>query len=244
MNAPPPAPAAVPEVVPTTVPVRGVAATEHVRAPEPPPATPAIQPNQAPRIVSTQPVRGATLSLSEGSSFDFSARATDADPDDQLQYVWLLGGREVSRRERWRFEVPSQESARTHTVELRVTDAAGAEAPRLAWSIRVTPRMSDTDVHTWLRRYEAAWEDKDVATLRSFGAVHDDAAASELARWLRRQKGYRVAIDDPDIRINGSRARVAFDRADFDEDGRILASKRESFELEKQPDGSVTARIP
>jgi hypothetical protein len=35
---------------------------------------------------------------------------------------------------------------------------------------------------------------------------------------------------------------VAFDRADFDKRGKLLASRRESYELEKQPNGFIAVR--
>jgi len=50
------------------------------------------------------------------------------------------------------------------------------------------------------------------------------------------------AIDLDSFRTHGRFGEVVFYRADFDGEGRMLLTARESYELEKQSNGSVTVR--
>jgi hypothetical protein len=201
-------------------------------------------PDVAPRIVSYLPRRRDPLGVTEGAAVDFSVRATDQDPNDPVTYTWLLDGRKVSQRPGWRFVAPLLATAATHTVEVRVSDSAGLQAPRLAWRIEVSPRMSDVNVRDWLGRLAGAWERKDVATLRLYGVVTTDGEADALRKRLAHADVSRVSIANETIRTQGKYATVAFDRTELDRRGRVVSSRRESYELEKQPNGFIGLRSP
>jgi hypothetical protein len=192
--------------------------------------------NVAPRIVSQRPREREAISVTEGGTLEFSVRAIDGDPGDQPTYAWFVDGRRVGSRAGWRFVAPPAATATEHTIEVRVTDRAGLEAPRVSWRVAVTPRMSERNVHDWLARLTSAWERKDVATLRLYGIVSDEAEAEAIRKRLR------VSIANETIRVEGSHASVGFDRAQIDERGKLIRSRREAYELEKQPNGFIGVR--
>jgi len=198
----------------------------------------------APEIVGYQPRRRDPLGVTEGAAVDFSVRATDKDPSDPLTYAWFLDGRRVSQRPSWRFVPPPASVGSTHTVEARVSDGVGQRAPRLTWRVEVSPRMTEVNVRDWLGRLAGAWERKDVATLRIYGIVTTDAEASALRKRLAEADRYRVSIANESIRTQGKYATVAFDRTELDARGRTIASRRESYELEKQANGFIGLRAP
>ena len=199
-------------------------------------------PNTAPQIVGYQPRRRDGLSVMEGGPVDFSVRATDQDLNETVSYAWFLDGRRVSQRPSWRFVAPLAGLATSHTVEARASDGGGLQAPRLTWHVEVTPRMTDVNVRDWLGRLAGAWERRDVSTLRLYGVVTSDAEASALRKRLAHADGGRVMIGNETIRPQGRFATVAFDRTELDRHGRVLASQRESYELEKQPNGFIGLR--
>jgi len=201
-------------------------------------------PDVAPRIVGYQPRRRDPLGVTEGAPVDFSVRATDKDPGDPITYAWFLDGRRVGQRPGWRFVPPPASVAATHTVEARVSDGVGQQAPRLTWRVEVRPRMTEVNVRDWLARLAGAWERKDVATLRLYGVVTTDAEATALRKRLGQSDRYRVSIANESIRTQGQHATVAFDRTELDGRGRTVSSRRESYELEKRPDGFIGLRPP
>src|SRR5438552_5759905 len=199
-------------------------------------------PNTAPQIVGYQPRRRDGLSVMEGGPVDFSVRATDQDLNETVSYAWFLDGRRVSQRPSWRFVAPLAGLATSHTVEARASDGGGLQAPRLTWHVEVTPRMTDVNVRDWLGRLAGAWERRDVSTLRLYGVVTSDAEANALRKRLAHADGGRVMIGNETIRLQGRFARVAVNRTELDRHGRVLASQRESYELEKQPNGFIGLR--
>ena len=201
-------------------------------------------PNVAPRIVSYQPHRRDSVSVMEGAPVAFRVQATDPDVSDPVTYAWFLDGRKVGGQPSWRFVAPLVATAAAHTVEVRVSDGDGAKAPPVTWHVEVTPRMTETNVRDWLGRLAGAWERKDVSTLRIYGIVTTDAEADALRKQLARSDAYRVSIANDAIRTHGNHATVAFDRTEVDKRGRVVSSRRESYELEKQPNGFIGLRPP
>ena len=53
-----------------------------------------------------------------------------------------------------------------------------------------------------------------------------------------------MSIANDAIRTHGNHATVAFDRTEVDKRGRVVSSRRESYELEKQPNGFIHLRPP
>jgi len=198
--------------------------------------------NLPPQIVSARPRRGEVVSVTEGQSVDFSVRATDRNTDDRLAYTWFLDGRRVSQKPSWRFVAPLAATGATHSVEVQVRDAAGLAAPRVAWNVDVAPRMSEFDVREWLGRLVSARERKDVAMLRLYGVVTSDVAAQAAKKDLARLGDVRSTIANESIHITGRYATVSFDRTEVDRRGTVVASARESYELEKRADGFVALR--
>ena len=197
------------------------------------------QPNRPPRIVSAKPPAGS-LALATGDNVVLSVRAADPNPDDPMSYRWFVDGRDVARTATLRFAA-APPLGTTHRVEVEVADKAGSKAPRVVWSIEVTPRMSETDARDWVGRLRAAWERKDVATLRLYGIVLSDAAADTERRRLRAYDDYRVTVANESVRVNGKYAIVAFDRTELD-GKRVLGSSHVSYEIEKYPNGLVAVR--
>jgi hypothetical protein len=198
--------------------------------------------NLAPRIVSHRPRGGQALSVSERGFVDFSVRATDRNPDDRLAYAWFVDGKKVGRGASWRFVAAPGSSGTAHTVEAQVADQRGLQAPRVSWKLEVTARMSEVDVREWLGRLAAAWERKDIATLRLYGLVTNDEEAEAVRKHLSREKDLRVSIGNEWIHTEGKYASVAFDVSELGKRGKLLASRRDSFELEKRPNGFVGLR--
>jgi hypothetical protein len=194
-----------------------------------------------PRIVSVRPDAGA-LDVPEGALVEFGIRATNGDTGERLTHAWFLDGQRVGRRASWRFSAPYGGAGSTHTVEVEVADATGARSPRLSWAVQVVPRMSEANVHDWLARLAAAVERKDIATLRLYGLVSDDAEGEAFRKQVSRHKATRVSIDNESIATDGRYAHVTFDLAELDEDGTRLATHGASFELEKHPTGFVGLR--
>jgi hypothetical protein len=195
----------------------------------------------APRIVSALP-DDRVLGVLEGALVDFGVRATNGDTGDRLAHAWFLDGQRVGRRSRWRFRAPYGAAGTTHTVEVEVADGAGVKTPRVAWSLEVIPRMSEANVVDWLGRLAAAVERKDIATLRLYGLVTDDAEGEALRKRVSRHKAARVSVGNEAIETDGRYARVSFDLAELDERGELLGTHREAYELEKQSTGFIALR--
>ena len=235
----PAAPAAVPDPV---------APAEEARQPDAVAReTPAVAkaervPHGAPRIVSRWPRARNAIRVTEGAALDFGVRAAGENPDAGLAYAWFVDGRRVGRRGRWRFVAPPAATATTHTVEVQVSDGAGLKAPRVSWTVGVTPRMREVDVRDWLDRLASAWERRDLSTLRLYGIVADEKEAEAICKRLPRGKDHHVAIGVETIRTRAQYAAVAFERAEFDARGKLVSSARESYELEKQASGFVALR--
>ena len=194
-----------------------------------------------PQIISSRP-SGERVDAFEGAAVDFTVRASNGLPGDRMAYTWFLDGRKVGRREAWRFSAPYGAAGTAHTVEVQVADATGAKGPRVAWTVDVVPRMSEANVLDWLGRLTAALERKDVATLRLYGLVTDDADGEAFRNRVSRQKAARVVVENETVVTEGRYARVRFDLAEFDEEGTRIATRDESFELEKDATGFIALR--
>jgi serine/threonine protein kinase len=198
------------------------------------------EPKRPPQIASARPPAGRPVSVLEGGIVDFSVRATDRNPDDQLSYAWFLDGRPVGQRPSWRFIAPPAASGPAHEVEVEVTDASGLKAPRVAWNVAVKARMSEANVRDWLDRLAVACESRDTATLRLYG-LEDTDAARDVRGWFGLQKRH-VSFRNETIRSQGQYASVTVDRVESDGGGKVLTSKRQTFELEKHPNGFIALR--
>ena len=234
----PPAPAAVPDrVAPAeeaSQPDAAAGETTAVARLEP-------APRGTPRIVSRRPQRGA-IRLTEGVAIDFGVRAGDQGPDAALAYTWFVDGRRAGRQPRFRFVAPPAATAATHAVEVQVSDGAGSSAPRMSWTVAVTPRMREADVRDWLDRLASAWERGDLWTLRLYRIVNSDEEVNAIRKRLPRGKDHQVSIGVETIRTKAQYATVAFALAESDARGKLVSSQRESYELEKQPNGFVGLR--
>jgi len=234
----PPAPAAVPDRV---APADEASQPEAAASETPAVARLEPAPRVAPRIVSRWPQRGA-IRLTEGAALDFGVRASDQGVDAALAYAWFVDGRRVGRQQRFRFVAPPAATAATHAVEVRVFDGAGSSAPRVSWTVAVTPRMREADVREWLDRLASAWERGDLWTLRLYRIVNSDEEINAIRKRLPRGKDHQVSIGVETIRTKAQYATVAFALAESDARGKLVSSQRESYELEKQPNGFVGLR--
>jgi serine/threonine-protein kinase len=197
--------------------------------------------NTPPRVARKVPA-APSISVADGSTVEFTVRASDADPDDRLTYAWQVDGRATARTPTLRWTAPPPADGGVHTIAVQVADRGGLTAPAVAWMVSVTPRMTDVDVRGWLTRYQGAWERKDTATLRLFGVVTNDAQSAALEKTLARYEGYKVALSGATIRTTGAQATVSFDRTETGSGGKTLAKTHESLELEKHPSGLITIR--
>ena len=236
-----PAAEAVPAVAPAVAhepPARVVAS-----APGPEAAAAELRPARKlpPRITARQP-KGNMVDVTEGRTAEFSVRATERAADDLLSYAWFVDGRKVGRDARWRFTAPLGSSGATHTVAVEISDGSGLKAPRVSWTVDVSARMTEANVHDWLERLGSAWQRRDLATLRLYGIVGDEAAAADVRSRFSRYDGARVTITNARIKTEGRYASVTFDRSDVDKRGKLLRSGTESYELEKRPSGFVGLR--
>jgi hypothetical protein len=178
----------------------------------------------------------------EGAALDFGVVASDGDSDTALVYSWFVDGHRAGRQQRFRFVAPPAASAATHAVEVQVSDAAGRTAPRVSWTVAVTPRMREADVHDWLDRLASAWERRDIATLRLYGIVTRDDEIAAIRTRLPRARDHQVSIGVETIRTSGQYATVAFALSEFDAHGKLVSSQRQAYELEKQASGFVGLR--
>jgi len=238
-------PAETPRPVAEAAPV-DVARLEPPAAPAP--AAPAVAPEPAHavpvacaplRIVSQTPRTDGPIRALEGDTLRFAVAARDA-KDERVTTTWLVDGRRVRTGSAFRWTVPPGATATAHAVEARVSD--GSQTARTSWTVDVRPRMSDTNVREWLARLTAAWDRKDVATLRLFGIVRTDAEAETITRRFSRWGGYRIALVNPTIHTEGAYATVSFDEMELDGRNRLLSSHRAQYTLEKQPTGFVALR--
>ena len=218
--------------------------------PEPAPEAPVARADETPRperripprIVSTSPRRGTAVSVIENRPIEFSVAATDGNAGDRLHYTWFLDGHGVSRKASWRFVAPPAATATAHTVAVQVIDGTGLAAPRVTWTVAVSPLISGTDVRDWLDRLAAAWERKDLTTLRLYGVVASDAEAGAVKREFACAGKVRVSVGNEAIRTEGEYATVKFDLASFDRSGTLVSLRHEWFDLEKRADGFVAVR--
>ena len=120
--APPAAPAAV---------AAALAAPPAIAPAAAPPAQAAAAP---PRLENVAP-EGRNVDLQAGSAVEFRAQAVDAD-GRPVAVAWSVDGKPAGTRPVLRFESPSDERARTHTVTAEATDAAGQRA-RTTWRVKV-----------------------------------------------------------------------------------------------------------
>jgi serine/threonine protein kinase len=201
-------------------------------------AAPAAR-NVAPRIVSQRPQSRGPIAVMETRSVDFAVSATDKNPDDRIVYTWFLDGKRVARGASWRLATTPGSAGTTRTVEVQAADRAGAKA-RVTWKVQVTARMTDVNVREWLGRVATAWERNDVAMLRLYGIETPAPKKAGLLGWLSGRR--RVSISNEAIRTDGRYASVAFDVSEVDRRGTVLSTRREAFELEKQPNGFVGLR--
>lgn len=77
--------------------------------------------NHAPRIVTADPSE-QKIELRLGTDLNFSAEASDDDPNDQLTYTWFLDRRKVSVGNQWIYRAQTEGR---HKVYLRVSDKRG-----------------------------------------------------------------------------------------------------------------------
>ncbi len=103
--------------------------------------------DRPPKIIASSPSADA-LWVATGSVLDFSVEAVDPDKEDRLVYVWSLDGREVSRGQRWQFNVPAGAESRTrYRVTAEVADENNLH-DRVAWNVNIKntgapPRIID-----------------------------------------------------------------------------------------------------
>ena len=206
-------------------------------------ASSAPPPNHGPRIVSRLPRATAPVDVTEGTAVEFSVRSDDPDDGDVITYAWRVDGRAVGSGMRFRFVAPPAATATVHAIEVTAADRAGVRSRPVSWDVAVAPRMSEANVRDWLQRYASAWQHGDVATLRLYGIVTDDAAREALRRRVRRAHDRRVAITNETIQTSGRYAQVVFDRVELDAE-KPVESVHESLSLEKRADGFVALRQP
>jgi Protein kinase domain len=238
---------------PPEEPAAPAASVDVARPPPPEEPTPAVEapvattdagtmgPVAPPRIESYRPRDRDPLTLSEGAATIFSARAVSDEAQGTLAYAWFVDGKRAARGPSWRFVAPPAATASTHTVELRVSDDAGRTAVPVSWNVAVTPQISADNVRDWLERVVAAWQARDLATLRLYGIVGTADEERAVREQMPRQ-GHWVAIANEAIRTDGRFATVRFDLVEHDERGRSLSSSSESYALEKRADGFVALR--
>jgi serine/threonine-protein kinase len=97
-------------------------------------ASPAQLVAAPPRIENTAP-EGRNVDLQAGSAVEFRAQAVDTD-GRPLAVAWSVDGKPAGSMPVLRFESPSDERARTHTVMAEATDAAGKRAST-TWRVKV-----------------------------------------------------------------------------------------------------------
>jgi hypothetical protein len=100
-------------------------------------------------------------------------------------------------------------------------------------------RITEQDAREWLARYQTAWRSSDVATLSALGVIHQTQEPA-LRKALAGYKHLDVSVSNENIELDGTRARVAFDRIDVDETGRSLKHPRHVVLLERVPSGVVS----
>jgi hypothetical protein len=198
------------------------------------------EPNAPPKLLAQVPPRDRALRLAVGDAVELRLQVRDPNPGDRLTYRWLVDGREVSQQARFRF-VAGEPVDATHTIEAEVADQARAKAAPASWTVQVTPKLRQVEAIEWVERLRAAWERKDVATLRLYGVVADEAEADATRRRLRRYDAYHVQVSELGAKVDGPYATVSFTRTDSAA-GKIVATTRETHELEKHANGSVTLR--
>jgi tRNA A-37 threonylcarbamoyl transferase component Bud32 len=215
-----------------------------------------------PRIVDYQP-RASVLSVDRGEPAVLSVTARGSDPSARLREEWRLDGRVVAADEPGRLVLPTTLTAGAHQVEFAAIDPRGLRSAPQRWTVEVGGRapeparpaspapppakvestaLSEAETRAWLRSFRDALERKDIARLRALGFITRDDQARKMKEALDRYREYRVSITNEQIRLEGDRATVSFDRTDSDETGRALSVPRQTVRLVKGPNGVVMTR--
>jgi hypothetical protein len=104
-----------------------------------------------------------------------------------------------------------------------------------------TTSLADEEVRRWLDEYARAWSRKDMAALRRMGQVRTPEEVEKLERYFRSISDIHVEVKVVDVKIQGDRAAVEFERTDTvtDPSGRRqeLRLPRLKKEIERTPQG-------
>ncbi|MGH6634876.1 MAG: protein kinase domain-containing protein [Gammaproteobacteria bacterium] len=210
--------------------------------------------NRPPQIVGFTPEEGR-LDIVVGSSRRFSIEAADRDRGDRLQYAWLLDGELLGRKSS--FDFPKEVVPGKHTLEARVSDSAQTTATQ-HWSVAVlapaAPPVVETkppplkkppplaiqeaEVRAWLGDYKSAWENKDIDALIGLGEV-TNANAAKLRGVLAGYGDFRVELTELQIQIDGTRAKVSFQREDIIDGKKLVQPGRKAYVFVKQANGNL-----
>ena len=103
------------------------------------------------------------------------------------------------------------------------------------------PSLAEVDVRRWLEEYARAWSRKDVGALRRMGQIRSATEAAGLERYFGSIGELEVDVRVLDLRLDGDRASVEFERVDTVTDP---AGRRQQLrlppirkEIERTPDG-------
>jgi hypothetical protein len=225
-----------------------------------------------PVITITEPAieSGQELAVAEGQKLRFAIAAASSQVGP-LQYVWLLNGQEQARGPTWTYQPQFDEGGlQPKVVTVRVTDQGHHTAER-SWQVGVrevnrppiitavsppvetlevwppvgvspsSVLLSEGEVQTWLEAHRHAWEEKNVDLLTELGVV-TPYRADRVRQILSTYKSFKVALQNVEIRITGSRAAVNFSRIDTIDGKAVSHPDRKHFTLEKEPSGRLTAQ--
>jgi hypothetical protein len=153
-----------------------------------------------------------------------------------VTYRWMLDGQSVDRGRTGRYDFrPWTPGKRRVSVSVTAngqeigTDswvvsvrerAPPAPAPDDAVEVEAAPEprpsgLSEAEVRGWLEEYARAWSRKDMVALRRMGQVRSAGEAEKLERYFGSVTELAVAVNVIELRIDGERATVEFERTDI-----------------------------
>ncbi len=181
-----------------------------------------------PRITAATPDAKA-LEVAPGAAQAFELSAAEPVGGQKLTYVFDANGKET-RSGAPRFELKAAEG-QSYTIIASIADNFGQRSDKRTWTIKSTaPRVTAREptavvaavapadltsrVQSWLERYRAAFNAKDIASLQQLLRL-DSTKAKALEGALGKQANLRVTFSNVKIeQVGPDRARVSYQRVD------------------------------
>ncbi len=169
-----------------------------------------------PKITAASP-DAKTLEVEPGAAQAFELSAAAPVGSQALTYVFDANGKET-RSGAPRFELKPAEG-QSYTIVASIADNFGQRSDKRTWTIKSKAAVAavadlTSQVQSWLERYRAAFNAKDIAALQQLLRL-DSTKAKALEGALGKQANLRVTFSNVKIeQVGPDRAKVSYQRVD------------------------------